>query len=164
MGKIKIVRRQLAVQRAQALRRDDTSAEAQLWNVLRAGRLGGWKWKRQVPFGPYILDFLCRDAGLVVELDGGQHADQIAYDTRRTVYLNRCGLHVLRFWNGAVLNNRDGVCDTVLQACGGERPTAAAPPPPLPPRSGEGEGRERAGSCSGSPPDRPAITPPRRCS
>jgi len=110
-----------ATERARELRRDDTHAEAQLWNVLRARRLGGWKWKRQVPWGPYFLDFLCREAGLVVEVDGGQHADQIAYDQRRSAYLERAGLRVLRFWNSAVLTNRDGVCLTILEACGGER-------------------------------------------
>jgi very-short-patch-repair endonuclease len=110
-----------ATERAPELRRDDTHAEAQLWNDLRARRLGGWKWKRQVPWGPYFLDFLCREAGLVVEVDGGQHADQIAYDQRRSAYLERAGLRVLRFWNSAVLTNRDGVCLTILEACGGER-------------------------------------------
>jgi very-short-patch-repair endonuclease len=127
MGRIKIAGRKLAVRRAQALRRQDTHAEARLWNVLRAGRLGGWRWKRQVPFGPYILDFVCRDAALVVELDGGQHADQIAYDTRRTAFLERGGLRVLRFWNTAVLTNRDGVCDTILDACGGDAEPSSPP-------------------------------------
>jgi very-short-patch-repair endonuclease len=108
--------------RARELRRDDTVAEARLWNALRAHRLGGWKWKRQVPWGPYFLDFLCRDAGLVVEVDGGQHSEQIDYDARRTRFIERSGLRVLRFWNSAVLENRDGVCLTILDACGGERP------------------------------------------
>lgn len=71
--------------------------------------------------GPFILDFLCREAGLVVELDGGQHAEQVAYDARRTAYLGRAGLRVLRFWNFSVLTNREGVCDTILEACEGER-------------------------------------------
>jgi very-short-patch-repair endonuclease len=118
MGRIKSV----TLHRAQSLRRHDTDAEARLWNVLRAGRLDGWKWKRQAPFGPYILDFLCRDAALVVELDGGQHADQIAYDARRTAYLNRAGLRVIRFWNSEVLQNRDGVYLTLLDACASSPP------------------------------------------
>ena len=108
--------------RARELRRDDTVAEARLWNALRAHRLGGWKWKRQVPWGPYFLDFLCRDAGLAVEVDGGQHSEQIDYDARRTRFIERSGLRVLRFWNSAVLENRDGVCLAILDACGGERP------------------------------------------
>ncbi len=96
-------------------------AEARLWHALRAKRLGGWKWKRQVPFGPFILDFLCREARLVVEVDGGQHAERVAYDQRRTAYLQRSGLRVLRFWNSEVRANREGVCDAILDACGGER-------------------------------------------
>jgi very-short-patch-repair endonuclease len=109
--------------RARAFRREDTAAEARLWNAIRAGRLGGWRWKREVPWGPFFLDFLCVEAALVVEVDGGQHADRIPYDARRTAYLERSGLRVLRFWNHDVMANRDGVCDTILHACGGERPT-----------------------------------------
>lgn len=108
--------------RARELRRDDTRAESHLWSSLRARRLGGWYWKRQVPFGPYYLDFLCREAALVVELDGGQHSEQIAYDARRTAFLERSGLRVIRFWNAFVLSNRDDVCRTILDACGGEKP------------------------------------------
>jgi very-short-patch-repair endonuclease len=108
--------------RARELRHHDTVAEARLWNALRAHRLGGWKWKRQVPWGPYFLDFLCREAGLVVEVDGGQHSDELDYDSRRSRFIERSGLRVLRFWNSAVLKNRDGVCLTILEACGGERP------------------------------------------
>jgi len=135
MGIVEDHRRSLAVARARDLRRADTDAEARLWNVLRARRLGGWRWKRQVPFGPYILDFLSREAGLVVELDGGQHAEQEAYDARRTAYLNRHGLRVIRFWNSAARESRSSVCDAILQACGGEKP-------PLPPCS-EAERRGR---------------------
>lgn len=112
--------------RARAMRRDDTSAEARLWNALRARRLGGWRWRRQVPKGPYILDFLCVEAGLVVELDGGQHSDQVEYDARRTGYLESLGLRVIRFWNSAVLENRDGVCLTIVEACGGEHSSVGA--------------------------------------
>ena len=110
------------IARARKLRREDTDAEARLWNALRAHRLGGWKWKRQVPWGLYFLDFPCRDAGLVVEVDGGQHADEVLYDERRTRFIERSGLRVLRFWNSSVLTNRDGVCLTILEACGGDRP------------------------------------------
>jgi very-short-patch-repair endonuclease len=121
MGEVRTIGRAVALQRAREMRRNHTNAEARLWNVLRAQRLGGWKWKRQVPFGPFILDFLCREARLVVEVDGSQHAEDIAYDQRRTAYLRKSGLRVLRFWNSEVLTNRSGVCDVILQACGGER-------------------------------------------
>jgi very-short-patch-repair endonuclease len=117
---VRSVRKAIATHRAREMRRHDTDAEARLWGALRARRLGGWGWRRQVPFGPYILDFLCREAGLVIELDGGQHADQVDYDARRTAYLEARGLRVLRFWNSQVLTNRDGVCLSILHACGGE--------------------------------------------
>lgn len=123
MATVRTVRRVIATTRARELRRNDTDAEARLWSVLRAHRLGGWRWKRQVPWGPFILDFLCVDAGVVVEVDGGQHADQVSYDERRTAYVQHSGLRVLRFWNSDVLTNRDGVCLTILRACGGERDT-----------------------------------------
>ena len=121
MAKVRTVRRVNAIARARELRREDTEAEKRLWTALRARRLGGWKWKRQVPWGPYFLDFLCLEAALVVEVDGSQHAEQAAYDARRTAYLARSGLRVPRFWNSEVLANSDGVCLSILDACGGER-------------------------------------------
>jgi very-short-patch-repair endonuclease len=121
MAKVRTVRRAVATFRARTLRRDDTDAEAQLWSALRANRLGGWKWKRQLPFGPFIVDFACAETRLVVELDGGQHAERVAYDARRTALLEAAGWRVIRFWNSDVLTNRDGVCLTILDACGGER-------------------------------------------
>ena len=104
--------------RARDLRGSQTGVERLLWSKLRNRQLGGWKWKRQVPRGPYIVDFLCIEAGLVVELDGGQHADNIAYDERRTAYLESLGLRVLRFWNMEVVENLDGVCETIFLAYG----------------------------------------------
>ena len=74
-------------ERARELRVNKTRAEALLWHVLRDRRLGGWKWRRQVARGPFIVDFFCKEAGLIVELDGGQHSDQVDYDARRTAYL-----------------------------------------------------------------------------
>jgi very-short-patch-repair endonuclease len=121
MAQVKIVEPSNAIRRARQFRREDTRAEARLWDALRAHRLGGWKWKRQVPWGPYFLDFICTEARLVVEVDGGQHSEQVVYDQRRTAFLGRSGLRVLRFWNSEVLTNRDGVCLTILRACGGER-------------------------------------------
>ena len=120
MGVIRNRRDRLVLRRSRLLRRNDTDAEARLWGELRDRRLGGWRWRRQVPVGLFIVDFLCVEARLVVELDGGQHADQIAYDARRTAYLNRLGLTVIRFWNAQVLTSRSGVCLSILQACGGE--------------------------------------------
>ena len=126
MASSKTIRDHTLRDRARRLRREDTDAEAKLWNSLRDRRLGGWKWRRQVPKGPFIVDFLCPEAGLVVELDGGQHSDQIAYDARRTVYLETLDLWVIRFWNSAVLTNRDGVCLSILDAFGGEHPSVGS--------------------------------------
>jgi very-short-patch-repair endonuclease len=121
VGIIRNHRRILQRDRARALRARQTDAEAALWAALRAARLGGWKWKRQVPFDPYILDFLCRDAALVVEVDGGVHETQADHDTHRTARLQRAGLRVLRFPNEAVLKRRDDVCAEILKACGGRK-------------------------------------------
>jgi very-short-patch-repair endonuclease len=122
MGKIRTLKDDTQLGRARTLRHADTDAETRLWKSLRNRRLGGWKWRRQVPRGRYIVDFFCAETKLVVELDGGQHAEQVAYDVRRTAYPEGLGLRVLRFWNSAVLTNSDGVCLTILDACGGERP------------------------------------------
>jgi very-short-patch-repair endonuclease len=126
MGTVRTLRDHTQRDRARRLRREDTDAEARLWNVLRDRRLGGWKWRRQVAKGPFIVDFLCVEAGLVVELDGGQHSEQVAYDERRTAYLERQGLRVLRLWNSDVLTNRDGVCISILDALGGEHPSVGS--------------------------------------
>ncbi|WP_309607096.1 DUF559 domain-containing protein [Phenylobacterium sp.] len=144
MGPIRSRRERLLQSRARRMRRSDTDAEAKLWNALRDRRLGGWKWRRQTPIGPYIPDFLCVEASLVVELDGGQHADRMDYDDRRSAYLKRRGFRVLRFWNSAVLTNRDGVCDGILDACGGDAPRQDEDASSPAPRAGEG--RVRAGS------------------
>ena len=117
MGKVISVTSKLRRDRARRLRRDRTEAEARLWEVLRAGRLDGWKWRRQVTVGPFIVDFLCLEAALVEELDGGIHADQVEYDARRDTYLKRHGLQVLRFWNAQVTDDQERVSWTILSAC-----------------------------------------------
>ena len=97
------------------LRKNATDVEMLLWAHLRNRRLGGYKFRRQAPVGSYIVDFICIEKKLVVELDGGQHQDQSDYDTKRTQYLNSCGLQVIRFWNNEVLENLDGVLTTLLK-------------------------------------------------
>ena len=128
MGVIRNQQERLVLRRSRGLRRRETDAERRLWADLRDRRLGGWRWRRQVPVGPFIVDFLCAEARLVVELDGGQHADRVAYDSRRTAYLSGLGLNVIRFWNSQVLTSRTGVCLSILHACGGERPVGEASP------------------------------------
>ena len=85
--------------RARELRRNQTDAELRLWGYLRARRLLGAKFRRQVPIGRYIVDFLCKELGLIVEADGGQHTEQEIYDARRTAWLEAQGYTVIRFWN-----------------------------------------------------------------
>lgn len=104
--------------RPRQLRRNATDAENQLWYVLRNRSLWGWKFVRQFAVGPYIADFACREAALIVELDGGQHADN-TNDLSRTTYLNSEGYGVLRFWNNDVLENRDGVLGAIQSVIDG---------------------------------------------
>ena len=125
--------------RARRLRIDQTGVERLLWGKLRNRQLGGWKWKRQVPRGPYIADFACIEANVIVELDGGQHSDQVDYDTRRTGFLQSEGFTLLRIWNMEVVENLDGVCETILIGCGSDASRAATVPLTLPsPQRGEG--------------------------
>jgi very-short-patch-repair endonuclease len=112
------VRADVSVQQARALRQASTTTEQLLWRHLRNRQLAGAKFRRQHPLGPYILDFVCLEQGLVVEIDGGQHADLQAqdYDQQRTVWLQQQGLRVLRFWNHEVVQQTNEVLARVLQA------------------------------------------------
>jgi very-short-patch-repair endonuclease len=124
--------------RAQHLRNNATDAERHLWRHLSRRQLGGFKFSRQIPVGPFICDFLCRERGLAIELDGGQQAERTRQDARRTAYLNTEGVTVLRFWNNEVLANTNGVLELILTEL--ERlPSqfAHAHPQPLPQAVGE---------------------------
>jgi very-short-patch-repair endonuclease len=103
-----------AVLRARQLRRDSTKAEKRLWRELRA-KLPQYKWRRQMPVGPYFADFACFAERLIVELDGGQHAEALEYDEARTRFIGAQGYCVLRFWNNDVLANIDGVLTRVAE-------------------------------------------------
>ncbi len=105
-----------SIDRARKLRCRMTDAERKLWSVLRNEQLG-IQFRRQVPVGPYIVDFICIKRGLVIEVDGGQHytEDGIAYDEKRTAYLESEGLSVKRFSNHDVLTNIDGVVQVILE-------------------------------------------------
>jgi len=120
------------IARARKLRRNATQAERKLWYLLRDRRLGGIKFRRQHPRGPYTLDFYCAEAALVIEVDGGQHAERIDQDARRTAYLEAEGLHVLRFWNNEVLLQPETCFELILQAVT-ERTTNRPSPCPSPP-------------------------------
>ena len=102
------------------MRRDLTNAEKLFWWEVKDRRLDGHKFRRQHPIGPYIADFACIESKLVVEVDGGQHADAIAYDRQRDSYLQSQGFRVLRFWNADVLTNMESVIDTILVALNGK--------------------------------------------
>jgi very-short-patch-repair endonuclease len=103
-----------------ALRRNSTDAEAALWQQLRARRLAGFKFRRQHPCGPYILDFYCPAERLAVELDGGQHFDPAAraYDQRRDLFLRRRRIQVLRFPTDLVFRDPLAVLEAIVLALG----------------------------------------------
>ena len=100
---------------AKWMRSNPTAAEARLWYQLRAKRFAGWKWKHQTVLAPYIADFTCRGAMLIVEVDGDSHAFTELHDARRSEFLERAGWRVLRFGNTDVMGNIEGVL-TILSA------------------------------------------------
>ncbi len=114
MGRGKIDEAQL-MQYARDLRKNSTDAESRLWFFLRANRLG-FKFKRQVPIKRFIVDFVCHEKRLIIELDGGQHQTNQVYDKQRTIELNRCGFQVLRFWNNDVLRETNIVLEVIYKA------------------------------------------------
>src|SRR5882672_5523242 len=91
--------RKATLAKARRLRRDMTEAEKRLWYLLRGHRFDGMKFKRQVPVGPYIVDFASISLRLIIELDGGQHDSRREHDARRTAWLEADGYRVIRFWN-----------------------------------------------------------------
>jgi very-short-patch-repair endonuclease len=100
--------------KARQLRKNSTDAEKHLWIHIRNRQLEGWKFKRQVPIGQYIADFVCFELKLIIEIDGGQHAVQVDYDLRRTEFLQSKGYRVVRFWNNEVLGNIEGVLEALI--------------------------------------------------
>jgi very-short-patch-repair endonuclease len=109
--------------RAKSMRSEMTNAERVLWLQLRAHRLDGLRFRRQTPIGQYIVDFVCHERRLVIELDGGQHAES-QRDIRRDRWLESKGYRVLRFWNSDVLQNREGVLETIVSAARAMLPTS----------------------------------------
>ena len=108
--------------RARKLRREQTDAERKLWSALRARRFDGFKFKRQVPIGRYIADFMCFECKLIIELDGSQHLEQVEHDEERTRWLETQGYRVVRHWNIAVLLNIDGVMEEIWSIAEERRP------------------------------------------
>ena len=101
--------------RARQLRKNPTDAERLLWQKLRLWQVDGCKFRRQQPLGPYIVDFVCLQKRLIVELDGGQHAQQKDYDKGRDGWLVGQGFLVLRFWNNDALKNIDGLMEVIAK-------------------------------------------------
>ena len=118
--------------RARELRTNATDAERKLWPYLSARKIAGVRFNRQVPVGPFICDFVARGAGLVIEIDGGQHAERVAEDETRTRKIEALGFQVIRFWNNDVLGNVEGVVAEIERVLR-DRPS------PNPSRSAGGE-------------------------
>ena len=119
---------------AKALRSHQTEAELRLWYLLRAHRFMDLKFKRQKPIGRYIVDFVCVERLLIVELDGGQHAEQVGYDQQRDAWWRGQGYTILRFWNNEVMQQLEEVMEQIRITIISQ----PSPPAPLPPA---GEGR-----------------------
>jgi very-short-patch-repair endonuclease len=121
------------VARARELRANETAAEARLWSVLRAKRLGGFKFRRQHPMGKYIADFVCLPARLIIEVDGATHGDdQEEQDAERTAYLEKHGFRVMRVGNTEIYENLDGVAESIGSELGLYVESPAPLPDPLP--------------------------------
>jgi very-short-patch-repair endonuclease len=126
------------------LRNDPTDAEKVLWRHLRARQLGGSKFRRQHPYGDFILDLVCIEAKLVIEVDGGQHIEN-AGDRQRDAFLAQAGFQVLRFWDNEVLQETDSVLERILLALSLPHPPSNSPleggrVDAFPPLQGEGKG------------------------
>ncbi len=105
--------------RARLLREDQTDVERRVWYAVRDRQIDGAKFRRQMPVGPYIADFACPSRRLIVELDGGQHADARSRDEARARFLASQGYRVLRFWNNEVTDNLEGVLAAICAALKG---------------------------------------------
>ena len=123
-------------QLARSLRKNQTDAERKLWRCLRARELCGFKFRRQYPIAPYIVDFICVEKRLIIEIDGGQHATMSEADGLRSRFLNDRGYRVLRFWDNDALLRTDEVLARILESLGDFHPH----PSPLP-QAGEGTSR-----------------------
>lgn len=124
-----------ATTNARRLRKHMTEAERRLWQHLRLEQIQGCKFRRQTPIGPYIADFVSFDAMLIIEVDGGQHAENREADEHRTRYLNGLGYKVIRFWNNQVLQETAAVLESIRQEL-----VALARPHPASPVGGRDQG------------------------
>ena len=123
---------------ARQLRRDSTEAERVLWQLLRNRQLGGHKFRRQTPIGPFFVDFVCMERRLVIEVDGSKHRQQAQYDDERTQALEFEGFRVQRFWNSEILTDLESVADSILMELEGGSAEGPSPSP-----SGRGDPNPR---------------------
>jgi very-short-patch-repair endonuclease len=123
---------------ARKLRNEPTDAERKLWQILRFRQLQDFRFRRQVPIGPYVADFVCPKTRLIIELDGGQHLELAEYDARRTGQLAGLGYEVVRFWNHDVLLHPEDVADEILRVLSKIR--SVTPPQPSPSAARKGRG------------------------
>ena len=129
----------MSTARARILRKNTTDAEQKLWSKIRKRQMDGFKFRRQCPLGPYVVDFACYEKKLVVELDGGQHAYREMEDAKRTESLLAIGFRVLRFWNHQVFESLDAVLQDIFAAL------TSTPHPSPPPQGGREHGRNDRG-------------------
>jgi len=115
------------VSKSRALRRDGSRAEKICWDLIRDRRIGGVKFRRQHPIGPYFADFACVSKKLVIEIDGEHHAFQIEADARRTAAMEREGWRVIRFWANEVVQNPEGIWSAIEIALNDRSPVAPSP-------------------------------------
>jgi len=102
--------------KARTLRKRPTDAERALWRQVRYRQIDGCKFRRQHPIGPYIVDFVCLERNVIVEVDGGQHAVHVEQDTERTAWLESVGYRVIRFWDHEVLTELESVKEAILRS------------------------------------------------
>jgi very-short-patch-repair endonuclease len=127
------------LEHARLLRAHQANAENLLWMLMRGRQLGNFKFRRQHPLGQYILDFYCKEAALVVELDGGQHNEEasVSHDEQRTAVLREAGIHTIRFWNNEVFTNTEAVLEKIYM----ELVERSSPSPPPLSRRARGDRR-----------------------
>ena len=103
------------LEKARKLRKNLTDAEKKLWAVIRKRQINNLKFRRQQPIGKYIVDFVCFEKKIIIEIDGGQHMENKDYDLKRSKWLEGQGFKVIRFWNNEVLENTDAVLETIYE-------------------------------------------------
>jgi very-short-patch-repair endonuclease len=114
---------------ARKLKTSQSDAERLLWATLRAARFQDWKFRRQVPIGNFIADFVCHEAKLIVEADGDQHGNALSYDAARSSFMASQGYRVLRFWNRDIFQHKEMVLEAIWHALEGSLPMERYDPP-----------------------------------